>query len=301
MAFATLPNFNIFESTNAARKEIIKALEDKKFNFIGVYGMGGVGKTTLMQAMMKELKNERFFDRVVMATVSQNPLLKNIQNEIAESWGFKLKNYSESESVGLLWRLIQQEKRILLILDDVWEPLNLKDVGVPYGDKEGCCVIITTRFSDMCDQMNTQYKVEVKVLSEANAWELFRVSTGDCVDSSELNAVAKEIAKECGDLPLALVTLGNALQNKDRAIWNVALDQMKKSMLWRIEDFIVSEDDLLPYVLSEDIFEDIDNMEEARNRLHSVLDTLEQSCLLLNVDGKTQVSGCTILFERWPF
>ncbi|XP_043698901.1 putative disease resistance protein At1g63350 [Telopea speciosissima] len=87
---------------------------------------------------------------------------------------------------------------------------------------------------------------------------------------------------------MALVTLGKALQNKDWDTWFDALSQMKKSMSWRIEDFIISEDDLLPYVLGEDIFEDIDNMKEARNRLHSVLDTLKQSSLLLSVDGRNR-------------
>ncbi|XP_043698899.1 probable disease resistance protein At4g27220 [Telopea speciosissima] len=279
MALATLPNFNIFESTDAARKGIINALEDKKLNFIGVYGMGGVGKTTLMQAMTKELKKERFFDRVVMATVSQNPLLKNIQDEIAESLGFKLEKDSESGRAGFLWQIIQHEKRILIILDDVWEPLILKDVGIPYGDKEDCYVIITTRFLYVCDQMNTQYKVEVKVLLEADAWELFRVSAGDCVDSSELHPVAKikGMQKEVFN---SIKFSYDSLRGDDTQYCFLLCCLFP-------EDFIIFEDDLLPYVLSEDIFEDIDNMKEARNRLHLVLDTLKQSCLLLNVDGRS--------------
>ncbi|XP_042499177.1 disease resistance protein At4g27190-like isoform X2 [Macadamia integrifolia] len=299
--------------------------------------MGGVGKTTLMNEIVKELKNKGFFDEVLMVTVSQDLILKKIHDDIAENLGFKLEEANESVRARRLLVRIAQEKRILIILDDLWDPLTLTEVGIPYEDREDigndvrgfkCCVIIATRFIEVCDQMNTQYNVEVKVLPEADAWQLFRTSAGDCVDSTVFHEVAREVVKECGGLPVALVTIGKALRNKDQIVWLDAVTQLKKSIPSRIpgmqkevfssiklsydyleieetrrcflfcclfpEDFIISDDDLLPYVLAEDIFEDIENMKEAKNRLHTVLDTLKRSCFLLNVDEK---EGCVRMHD----
>ncbi|XP_043698658.1 disease resistance protein At4g27190-like [Telopea speciosissima] len=306
-------DFQAFEPTKLAMEQIIEALVDKKFNFIGVYGMGGVGKTTMMNELAKKLKNEGVFDQIVMVTVSQNIILNKIQADIAENLGFKFEEANESVRARRLSARIEQEKRILIILDDLWEPLKLTDIGILYGyrvigdiiggndERRGCnncSVIITTRFLEVCDQMNTQYNVEVKVLPEADAWKLFGMSVGaDRVDSSsELNEVAKEVVKECGGLLVALVTVGKALRNKDWTVWVDALAQLKRSIPSRIpgmekqvfssiklsydyleseetqrcflfcclfpEDFIISEDDLIPYVWAEDIFEAIENMKE---------------------------------------
>ncbi|XP_042499191.1 disease resistance protein At4g27190-like isoform X3 [Macadamia integrifolia] len=249
--------------------------------------MGGVGKTTLMNEIVKELKNKGFFDEVLMVTVSQDLILKKIHDDIAENLGFKLEEANESVRARRLLVRIAQEKRILIILDDLWDPLTLTEVGIPYEDREDigndvrgfkCCVIIATRFIEVCDQMNTQYNVEVKVLPEADAWQLFRTSAGDCVDSTVFHEVAREVVKECGGLPVALVTIGKALRNKDQIVWLDAVTQLKKSIPSRIPD----------------IFEDIENMKEAKNRLHTVLDTLKRSCFLLNVDEK---EGCVRMHD----
>ncbi|XP_043698692.1 putative disease resistance protein At4g10780 [Telopea speciosissima] len=91
-------DFQAFEPTKLAMKQIMEALGDKKLNFIGVYGMGGVDKTTLMNELAKKLINKWFFDRVVMVTVSRNVILKKIQDDIVENLGFKFEEANESKS-----------------------------------------------------------------------------------------------------------------------------------------------------------------------------------------------------------
>ncbi|XP_042509169.1 probable disease resistance protein At4g27220 [Macadamia integrifolia] len=322
-------DFQVYLPTKSAMKQIMEALEVKKYSMVGVYGMGGVGKTTLMKEMAKELKNNGLFDRVVMVTVSQNRILTDIQNEIAEKLGFKFEDVSESVRASRLLERVKQEKRILIILDDLWKPLTLTEVGIPHGDRDGegndgrecnCSIIITTRSLEVCNQMQTQSNVEVKVLPEADAWQLFRRSAGDRVDSPELHVVATKVVTECGGLPVALVTIGRGLRDKDPIIWNDAVSQLKKStisstipgMEERVflsiklsydylkseetqfcfllcclfpEDSDISEDELFPYVWGEEVFKNIETLKDGRNRLHTVLDMLKRSCLLLNVDG----------------
>lgn len=66
-------HFEAFESTKSAMKQIAAASVDDEIVFIGMYGMGGVGKTTLMKEVAKQASIHRVFEKVVMTTVSQNP------------------------------------------------------------------------------------------------------------------------------------------------------------------------------------------------------------------------------------
>lgn len=59
-------------------EDILKALKDdsNNTNIIGVHGMGGVGKTTMVKQVAEKVMTEGHFHRVVMATVSQSVNLK---------------------------------------------------------------------------------------------------------------------------------------------------------------------------------------------------------------------------------
>lgn len=37
---------------------------------IGIYGMGGVGKTTLVEEIRNRAKSSKLFDKILMATIS---------------------------------------------------------------------------------------------------------------------------------------------------------------------------------------------------------------------------------------
>ncbi|XP_011013059.1 PREDICTED: disease resistance protein RFL1-like [Populus euphratica] len=73
------------ESSKEAFEQIMKALEDDNVNMIGLYGMGGVGKTTLMKEVCRSAKESQLFDEVLMATLSQNPNVIDIQDRMADS------------------------------------------------------------------------------------------------------------------------------------------------------------------------------------------------------------------------
>ncbi|KAL6505828.1 hypothetical protein OROHE_023207 [Orobanche hederae] len=69
----------------------------------------------------------------------------------------------------------------------------------------------------------------MEVLSEEEAWFLFREGAGICVDDNKLNSIAKEVVKECRGLPIALKTVGLALKDKNSAsIWKDALQDLIK-------------------------------------------------------------------------
>ena len=69
--------FMFFESISEEMEDILKALKDDT-NIVGVHGMGGIGKTTLVKQVAEMVMTEGHFHCVVMVTMSQTVNLKKI-------------------------------------------------------------------------------------------------------------------------------------------------------------------------------------------------------------------------------
>ncbi|KAL5726020.1 hypothetical protein ACHQM5_009093 [Ranunculus cassubicifolius] len=285
-------NFNVFASRDSTAEEILKAILDDVTNLLGIYGMPGVGKTTLIKAIANQVKEKQLFQEVVVVIVSQKPSLIKLQGDIA--------------------------KRLDLCLDgdDLTARadrfIKLSELGIPYKNKGKCCkVVFTTRFGGVCEAMEADAKIEVAILPEGDSWILFQQKSGNVEDS----LIARGLLNECKGLPLAIVTLGLALRNKDAIVWEDALKQLRKSVFKGMSsvvssiklsyDFLKSEsikicflfcclfpednaivlDTLLSYVMGEKLLEDVDTYDEARGRLHSIMDILVSCGLLLRDDS----------------
>ncbi|MCI13071.1 CC-NBS-LRR resistance protein, partial [Trifolium medium] len=72
-----------FKSRKFKYKELLDALNDENNYIVGLQGMGGTGKTTLVKEVGKELKRSKQFTQVVDTTVSFSPDIKKIQDDIA--------------------------------------------------------------------------------------------------------------------------------------------------------------------------------------------------------------------------
>ncbi|KAF9588128.1 hypothetical protein IFM89_007604 [Coptis chinensis] len=92
---------------------------------------GYIGKTKLIQAISKQMKMDKLFDKVVMVNVPINLDLKKIQIDIANQLDlyFGKDEPFSSRSVRLLERLNQNVKT-LIVLDNQWERLELAEVGI---------------------------------------------------------------------------------------------------------------------------------------------------------------------------
>ncbi|KAH9728334.1 putative disease resistance protein [Citrus sinensis] len=235
--------YEAFESRMSTLKNVQNALLDPDISIIGVYGMGGVGKTTLVKEVARQAKKDMLFDEVVFAEVSETPDIGKIQGELADQLGMKfsqgeiadqrgMKFSQESDVPGRarkLYARLQKENKILVILDNIWEDLDLEKVGVPSGnDWRGCKVLLTARDRHVLGSIGSK-TFQIDVLNEEEAWTLFKKMTGDCAEKGELNSVAIDITKECGGLPIAIVTLAKALRNKNCvSAWKDALRQLKR-------------------------------------------------------------------------
>uniref|UniRef100_A0A7C9AXD0 NB-ARC domain-containing protein n=1 Tax=Opuntia streptacantha TaxID=393608 RepID=A0A7C9AXD0_OPUST len=230
-------NFSTFNSVDRAFKEIVEALENRGTNMVGVYGMGGIGKTTLVKEVGVQAKREGLFSMVVMAVVSQSPNIYRIQTQLADQLDVNYRQETEVGRADQLRTRMKHEEKILVILDDVWRKIDLREIGIPYGnDHNGCKVLLSTRREQVCVSMDCQKKVCVTLLEDDEAWQLFKQNTGKILadPSPELEPVAKKVCRECAGLPLALLVVGRALRDKRLVDWKLAAEKLERARLGEI-------------------------------------------------------------------
>ncbi|ESR46490.1 hypothetical protein CICLE_v10003644mg [Citrus x clementina] len=122
--------YESFESRLSTLKAIQNALSDLNVSIIGVYGMGGIGKTTLVKEVAR---------KVDFSEVSQNPNIKIIQGDIAEKLGLVSCEKVETRRANRLYERLKREKKILIVLDNIWKHVDLESIGIPFGDEHKGC------------------------------------------------------------------------------------------------------------------------------------------------------------------
>ncbi|XP_044481969.1 disease resistance protein RPS5-like [Mangifera indica] len=134
-------------------KNVWDALNDENVYMVGVYGMGGIGKTTLVQEVERKEEQDNLFEDIAFVEVTQTLDIKKVQREIAEKLGVKFSN--DSERANKLYERLKSGKKIFLILDNIWEDVDLKTIGIPSKmDHGGCKLMFTARNLDVLQKIS---------------------------------------------------------------------------------------------------------------------------------------------------
>lgn len=206
-------------------------LMDDGTKIMGLYGMGGVGKTTLLTQI-----NNRFCDTddgveiVIWVVVSGDLQIHKIQKEIGEKIGFigvEWNQKSENQKAVDILNFLSK-KRFVLLLDDIWKRVELTEIGIPNPTSEnGCKIAFTTRCQSVCASMGVHDPMEVRCLGADDAWDLFKKKVGDITLSShpDIPEIARKVAQACCGLPLALNVIGETMAcKKTTQEWDRAVD-----------------------------------------------------------------------------
>jgi hypothetical protein len=175
-----------------------------------VRGWPGVGKTTLAAALAHDIDIIKSFpDGILWITLGPNPVLIS---ELAK-WGHALGTddilkAKTLEEASVLLATLLRNKRMLLIMDDVWEPEHAIPFMVGGG---GCAMLITTRINAVAQALaptaNDIYRVAV--LSEEKSLELLKALAPTAI--AQYPKQFRELVQELEGLPLALVVAGRML------------------------------------------------------------------------------------------
>ncbi|XP_058086629.1 disease resistance protein At4g27190-like isoform X2 [Magnolia sinica] len=315
----TLPTTSLEGKTSAQKtlEQILDCIMDAKIGMIGIYGMGGVGKTTIVMNINNRLKDAKLFHSIIWVTVSQDLNLNRLQADISKKVELDLQEGDDEMSrATTLYEALMKRQKFLLILDDMWNDFSLEKVGIPKPGKEnGCKIVLTSRSLDVCRRMKTDKNIKVEVLSEEQAWVLFKEHIGNnVVLALEAQALAKLVAKECGGLPLALIAVGGALRDVDDIHeWRNALKQLKGSAIeiegmeddvfrrlkfsydrlsndksrgcflycsLYSEDYDIPVEEVIKYWICERLIDEERNIEVEFDNGHSMVNRLVRACML---------------------
>ncbi|KAI4332224.1 hypothetical protein L6164_017148 [Bauhinia variegata] len=316
--YSSSEGFTFFESTKLAYAQLWEALQDDGVYRIALFGLGGSGKTTLVTEVGKKAMESNLFDRVVAVTVSQTPNVRNIQGQMTDMLNFKLEEETEKGRAQRLHLRLKEEKRILIIVDDVWGEFNLKDIGIDFDicQSGSCKIILTTRRHQVCTLMDCQKKIRLDLLNEDEAWALFkRHAEPDNQSSLSLSSVAQDIARECKGLPIAIQAVGRSLKGQSIHEWKIALENLRSSkpvdvedgqgdvfsclklsydylkdenkLLFLIccifpEDYAISNEDLIRCVVGLGVYGEYQSFDLARSQIMVGINKLVDSCLLMH-------------------
>ncbi|KAG2250532.1 hypothetical protein Bca52824_080668 [Brassica carinata] len=202
---------------------------------LGIYGMGGVGKTTLLARINNKFDKEvNEFDVVIWVVVSKDLQYKVIQDQILRRLRAdqELEKETEEKKASFIDNILRRKKFILL-LDDLWSAVDLNKIGVPRPTQEnGSKIVFTTRSKKVCRDMEADDELKMDCLSTNEAWELFQNVVGEAPlkKDPEILTLAEKISKKCHGLPLALNVIGKAMSCKeDVHEWRHANDVLKSS------------------------------------------------------------------------
>ncbi|XP_028752992.1 TMV resistance protein N-like [Neltuma alba] len=199
--------------------------------FIGIWGMGGLGKTTLARAVYKRIKKNyevHFFLHNIREKSAQNGGLIELQKELLSHPKRRTRtevgnSYDGRELIGRKLR----NTKVLLVLDDVSDINQLENLAGKKGwFGKGSRIIITTRDKHLLVQYGvSQYKMNFLSQDESRQLFLQKAFKGDHPNGDYLE-LSKILIKSTKGLPLALKVFGSFLCGRSKSEWEDTLSKV---------------------------------------------------------------------------
>ena len=131
-AFFSNLGYESYPSRNDTVKKITDEFQKPSVRMIGLHGLSGVGKTSLVKGVVKKALKDKMFEVVTMASVTKTPDIRKIQGQIADMLGVVLEEESDIARAARIHEILNNEnKSTLIILDDLWEEVNFNLLGIP--------------------------------------------------------------------------------------------------------------------------------------------------------------------------
>ncbi|CAO2168062.1 unnamed protein product [Urochloa humidicola] len=195
----------------------------QQLQVVSIYGIGGLGKTTIAKAVYGQIQNQ--FKCCAFVPVSQKiaedkgiikeildqfdcPYLSSLEEGVSQQ-------LNDDELISKLKEFLQ-DKRYLIVVDDIrdlstWETIKPALIG----NNHGSGIIATTYKVDVAESIGGVYRLPL--LSEEDSKILFYRGTyfgSEDKCTSQYRDLSKRILNKCGQLPLAITAITTLLPNR---------------------------------------------------------------------------------------
>ncbi|XP_027164884.1 probable disease resistance protein At1g58390 [Coffea eugenioides] len=160
-------------------RQLVSLITDeglRSHRVISIYGMGGLGKTTLARKIYKHIEVERAFKQFAWVSITQQcntmTVFRDILKQLVpEQRKESVEKMDERELVGELYR-VQKETKSFVVLDDLWEIEDWKRLSVafPFAEADSK-ILITTRNRKLAE---VEFPYRLNLLNEDEGWELLQ-------------------------------------------------------------------------------------------------------------------------------
>ncbi|KAK4278254.1 hypothetical protein QN277_016122 [Acacia crassicarpa] len=281
--------------------------------YIAIWGMGGIGKTTLAKALFHKLRFD-YEGFCFLANVREESKKYGIDS-LREKLILKLLRERESP-IGMLDAIYPYamrrlgRKKVFIVLDDVDDVEQLKILAKRHEFGSGSKILITTRDKQVLgNEVDDIYVLEG--LNDDEAFDLFSINAfGNGYVDPKIRELAVKVTQYATANPLALKVLGSLLHGKNQVAWESQLNKLQKLPCPKINDILKMSLEGLDYE-EKNIFLDIacffsySYVEDVIKLLDACgystiigLKSLEDKALLETHDGRIHIHHLIIEMAR---
>ncbi|XP_039134815.1 disease resistance protein RPS2-like [Dioscorea cayenensis subsp. rotundata] len=160
-----------------------------------------------------------------------------------------------------------RRKNFIIILDDIWERVSLQNVGIPEPDGSNVSKVVWTTSS-------------MNVFNSMESEKEIKVGAEDVIMSTEIQPIAKQVAKECGRLPDKFPLLISRNYN-----W-LSNDKIRAYFLYCAlypEDHQILVDVLIEYWMAEGLINEEGSIQTEKDKGHAYLKELKDACMIESI------------------
>ncbi|CAJ2655793.1 unnamed protein product [Trifolium pratense] len=216
-----------------AATKLLNIQKSEDVLLLGIWGMGGTGKTTISKAIYNEIGSE-FEGRSFLLNIrefweshtNQVSLQQQVLCDVYKTATFKIRDIESGKNI-LKERLSQS--RVLLVLDDV---NALDQLMALFGSRKwfgpGSRIIITTRDKNLLELCGVDEVYTVEGMDESESLELFSWHAFKQPSPTKAFAAhSADVIAYSGRLPLALQVLGCYLSKCEITEWQKVLEKLR--------------------------------------------------------------------------